>query len=112
MRACLQPRLSDGGLVAQRQVLHKPEWEKRSTQTDLLVLALTLEEFAPSSRLPGWDAHQTGRELRELFELAHHHSGSVLAINTFIRSEEHTSELQSPDHLVCRLLLEKKKRIL
>src|SRR5258708_31166244 len=27
------------------------------------------------------------------------------------RSEEHTSELQSPDHLVCRLLLEKKKRV-
>src|SRR5258708_14548354 len=27
-----------------------------------------------------------------------------------VRSEEHTSELQSPDHLVCRLLLEKKKR--
>src|SRR5258708_10584731 len=36
------------------------------------------------------------------------------AINILIglpigRSEEHTSELQSPDHLVCRLLLEKKK---
>src|SRR5258708_15389235 len=28
------------------------------------------------------------------------------------RSEEHTSELQSPDHLVCRLLLEKKKKTL
>src|SRR5258708_29069197 len=28
-----------------------------------------------------------------------------------IRSEEHTSELQSPDHLVCRLLLEKKNKI-
>src|SRR5258708_15020706 len=27
------------------------------------------------------------------------------------RSEEHTSELQSPDHLVCRLLLEKKKTL-
>src|SRR5258708_15703146 len=27
------------------------------------------------------------------------------------RSEEHTSELQSPDHLVCRLLLEKKKQV-
>src|SRR5258708_28259918 len=26
------------------------------------------------------------------------------------RSEEHTSEIQSPDHLVCRLLLEKKKK--
>src|SRR5258708_27077190 len=32
---------------------------------------------------------------------AHHHG----------RSEEHTSELQSPDHLVCRLLLEKKNTI-
>src|SRR5258708_1734176 len=29
----------------------------------------------------------------------------------WIRSEEHTSELQSPDHLVCRLLLEKKKNM-
>src|SRR5258708_14251730 len=28
-----------------------------------------------------------------------------------IRSEEHTSELQSPDHLVCRLLLEKKNNL-
>src|SRR5258708_30080589 len=27
------------------------------------------------------------------------------------RSEEHTSELQSPDHIVCRLLLEKKTHI-
>src|SRR5258708_3287255 len=30
-------------------------------------------------------------------------------LDFFGRSEEHTSELQSPDHLVCRLLLEKKK---
>src|SRR5258708_12397027 len=30
-------------------------------------------------------------------------------IEDALRSEEHTSELQSPDHLVCRLLLEKKK---
>src|SRR5258708_29704899 len=34
------------------------------------------------------------------------HAGVVAARH---RSEEHTSELQSPDHLVCRLLLEKKK---
>src|SRR5258708_21006979 len=33
--------------------------------------------------------------------------GRLLRTNE--RSEEHTSELQSPDHLVCRLLLEKKK---
>src|SRR2546429_7341104 len=30
-------------------------------------------------------------------------------IDSYARSEEHTSELQSPRHLVCRLLLEKKK---
>src|SRR5258708_11413101 len=35
--------------------------------------------------------------------------GKVVAIISRWRSEEHTSELQSPDHLVCRLLLEKKK---
>src|SRR5438552_5811702 len=29
-------------------------------------------------------------------------------LNATVRSEEHTSELQSPDHLVCRLLIEKK----
>src|SRR5258708_24873826 len=40
---------------------------------------------------------------------------SLLAFRTRARSdgrsEEHTSELQSPDHLVCRLLLEKKKQL-
>src|SRR5258708_604292 len=36
----------------------------------------------------------------------------VVPVNYFWRSEEHTSELQSPDHLVCRLLLEKKKTAL
>src|SRR5258708_22159437 len=35
---------------------------------------------------------------------------SAVELDLHIRSEEHTSELQSPDHLVCRLLLEKKKR--
>src|SRR5438552_12316196 len=35
--------------------------------------------------------------------------GGPLRSIRVLRSEEHTSELQSPDHLVCRLLLEKKK---
>src|SRR5258708_29199257 len=43
----------------------------------------------------GSDAQIKGEELR--------------SAGRWIRSEEHTSELQSPDHLVCRLLLEKKK---
>src|SRR5438876_3218395 len=41
-------------------------------------------------------------DLREQDRLLQHHRE---------RSEEHTSELQSPVHLVCRLLLEKKKKI-
>src|SRR5258708_9856004 len=36
--------------------------------------------------------------------------GESSGVRRHLRSEEHTSELQSPDHLVCRLLLEKKKK--
>src|SRR5258708_10105545 len=43
--------------------------------------------------------------VRRAIRLTHHHGGATRG-----RSEEHTSELQSPDHLVCRLLLEKKKK--
>src|SRR5947208_11770669 len=42
----------------------------------------------------------------QLRSVAKRHDRRVVPIQ---RSEEHTSELQSPDHLVCRLLLEKKK---
>src|SRR5690348_18085986 len=40
-----------------------------------------------------------------------HQPFRVLRQRSAGRSEEHTSELQSPVHLVCRLLLEKKKKI-
>src|SRR3989442_8585067 len=45
------------------------------------------------------------------FRLFTRHSLDVLTYTGayFVRSEEHTSELQSRPHLVCRLLLEKKK---
>src|SRR3989442_15902987 len=39
-----------------------------------------------------------------------HHRGELLRRGAGARSEEHTSELQSRPHLVCRLLLEKKKK--
>src|SRR5438552_11488491 len=41
-------------------------------------------------------------------ELTQHYPLGLLPLQ---RSEEHTSELQSPDHLVCRLLLEKKNTL-
>src|SRR2546426_3897082 len=49
-------------------------------------------------------AHERHRD-GLLHLIAHHHAGP-----NFARSEEHTSELQSPCNLVCRLLLEKKKK--
>src|SRR5689334_24368951 len=54
------------------------------------------------------DAHDLARLLLDRHHVAHLHleAGDV----DLARSEEHTSELQSQFHLVCRLLLEKKKR--
>src|SRR5688572_24983917 len=46
-----------------------------------------------------WKAEEPGKDIKPVFE----------AIIKHIRSEEHTSELQSQSNLVCRLLLEKKK---
>src|SRR5436305_3799181 len=51
------------------------------------------------------DAHGLNREL------AFYHAATATAWRVIERSEEHTSELQSRPHLVCRLLLEKKKKI-
>src|SRR5690606_41046188 len=48
-------------------------------------------------------------QLAENFSQIHQQLGAVLK-GQQARSEEHTSELQSRDNLVCRLLLEKKKR--
>src|SRR6266446_9692752 len=39
-----------------------------------------------------------------------HGGGATERVDALHRSEEHTSELQSPCNLVCRLLLEKKKK--
>src|SRR5438270_6462583 len=46
---------------------------------------------------------------RRRSRLAHLQTGLVAGLFSLLRSEEHTSELQSQSNLVCRLLLEKKK---
>src|SRR5690348_17956395 len=53
-------------------------------------------------------AHLAGADDADAFNSHPLYSSGVL-IAQLRRSEEHTSELQSPVHLVCRLLLEKKK---
>src|SRR5258708_18403841 len=68
-----------------------------------------------SSVEPVWIVEGFGRGKTSSRENAPIHFGDTQPANeepaakTKPRSEEHTSELQSPDHLVCRLLLEKKK---
>src|SRR3989449_2499732 len=57
------------------------------------VVALAQKEFRQIFPTPGWVEH----DATEIWA-------------TQLRSEEHTSELQSRLHLVCRLLLEKKKK--
>src|SRR5207253_9526974 len=48
--------------------------------------------------------------LEKPHSLSNHDSTVTIVPSITLRSEEHTSELQSRGHLVCRLLLEKKKQ--
>src|SRR5258708_21374170 len=69
----------------------------------------TLFPYTTLFRSPGLrDGRQLGQELRALRRGHPEHAHARVLDEA--RSEEHTSELQSPDHLVCRLLLEKKKK--
>src|SRR5690625_1326147 len=73
------------------------ELEKFATKSTYRYLALDLADFEGltkvKSAIADWDR----------VDVLYNNAG-------YLRSEEHTSELQSRGHLVCRLLLEKKKR--
>src|SRR3712207_7222992 len=62
---------------------------------------------------PGDERHREGSVAEQhrasIVPARHHHLGHLVAHRAG-RSEEHTSELQSRQYLVCRLLLEKKKK--
>src|SRR5258708_10707643 len=81
----LDPRMTVEHIVCE-PLLAQPASPERTARRDLA--RATLE--------------QVGLRAQDLDKYPHEFSGGQ-------RSEEHTSELQSPDHLVCRLLLEKKK---
>src|SRR5205809_3195863 len=59
---------------------------------------------------PARDQTRRGRASAVLRDGVHHPAAGQLHVAAPSRSEEHTSELQSRLHLVCRLLLEKKKK--
>src|SRR2546422_3451243 len=65
------------------------------------IYTLSLHDALPISRLP--HSNSDRGEARK--------SNGVVDMSAGGRSEEHTSELQSRLHLVCRLLLEKKKQV-
>src|SRR5207248_6371792 len=81
----------------------------------------TLFPYTRSSDLDGRVAHdpiRAGRRahegvfnsIRRNFVIGAHADAHRVDLRRVMRSEEHTSELQSPYDLVCRLLLEKKKK--
>src|SRR5205807_4929064 len=86
--AAMQPNgCSDGHLVFARRMLK------------------TLSVNIWRSEADGTGLHRLTEGKREMFPMCSPDGKTV-----FYRSEEHTSELQSPCNLVCRLLLEKKKK--
>src|SRR5258708_36365748 len=81
--------------------------------------ARTAEAIDPATRTLNTEEDVPNKERKLLpgsFGQVHFATGTsvpriTIPVNAMLfRSEEHTSELQSPDHLVCRLLLEKKKK--
>src|SRR5207244_11460300 len=84
------------------------------------IYSLSLHDALPIYQLPEGvpvnELHHQQVLAVQLFDGVHGDDVGVIeggqtpgfAAKSGVRSEEHTSELQSPDHLVCRLLLEKK----
>src|SRR5258708_27995460 len=89
----------------------------RGDQHGLSVAECIEPVFSVVMAHPGGSCATEGHRLDKQMNI--HKVHPATAVGEFIclsrrcpsRSEEHTSELQSPDHLVCRLLLEKKKNI-
>src|SRR5690554_7552797 len=92
--------------MAERDMISADAYDKLRFQADLLkarydMAALNLAETEIRAPISGYIAHRyvkPGNLVRQYEQ------------NKLFRSEEHTSELQSRPHLVCRLLLEKKKK--
>src|SRR2546426_8782410 len=84
-------------------------------QTAPLIVRTALREAFAQLRAAGVPSHTLAAELLLMHALGrdrtwlYAHPEEVISDSEVHRSEEHTSELQSPCNLVCRLLLEKKK---
>src|SRR5690625_4677942 len=90
------------------------ELESKQNKVEQLEKELnTKEESILSLKTSHEDLKTLNKQQQELISQVFHYflnKSSHENLNFFDRSEEHTSELQSRGHLVCRLLLEKKKK--
>src|SRR5438045_7925938 len=77
------------------EVADPREWKNVAADSNYTSVKKDLAQWLPKTNVPTPGAAEKGAD----------------ATDAQKRSEEHTSELQSLRHLVCRLLLEKKKRI-
>src|SRR2546425_7939873 len=78
------------------------------TEAHIAAITQAICDYRRSQRIDG--PLYMGKDTHALSEPAQRTALEVLAANGVERSEEHTSELQSLAYLVCRLLLEKKKK--
>src|SRR3712207_8179209 len=82
----------------------------RSTLFPYTTLFRSARHHRRDRRADGWALERLMRDVTDAFPRAVWRH--ALSLNRLPRSEEHTSELQSRQYLVCRLLLEKKKKTL
>src|SRR5258708_24192703 len=90
-------------------MIRRPPRSTLFPYTTLFRSSLTRSVLRPRAGAPLQPLQEPRRQDPQQAE-RHHAREDVLRLQELERSEEHTSELQSPDHLVCRLLLEKKKK--
>src|SRR3989454_273063 len=98
-----------------RAVLGDPDDADDAAQDALLSALVKLDQYDPRRPFGPWLLRivanaATDRRRRRKVRRAESLDPALVAGGTRPRSEEHTSELQSPCNLVCRLLLEKKKK--
>src|SRR2546422_4749726 len=114
-------RLASKGLIKITEFPRKPSARKRLryvlTSKGLLEKSRLTYEYMSYSLAIYRRTRETLREAlghllhgQGLKRIAFYHTGEAAELAYVTRSEEHTSELQSRLHLVCRLLLEKKKK--
>src|SRR5438552_7310329 len=101
------PERSEGGISQCRVFRARFFASLRSAQNDMQEAFLSNLQSNQARALPIAPALERLAHLR--FGIDSQSVGDALGIDSEpeMRSEEHTSELQSPDHFVCRLLLEK-----